>query len=468
MPGEVALAILATAAVSALWLVSRDPFIPVYAAAGLLALLTALCAPFYTLMLFVIFSIFRLHEVLPSLQPFQLPLLLSVLGLASVGWHLFLSRRLKPYLSPEMTALLGFAIVVSLSALTAKSPPLAYAYWSENFIKLVAITVALCWTMLKPSDFRFASYTIVLCGILVGVVTISNRINGIGLVELTRATVAREFGSPLGDPNILALTLTFPLSFCLSLLLFKARPIDWLLGLIGTGTVIAGIVCTQSRGGLLGILAVLCVTSIRMKRSRMILLPLLPMVAGGLYMMMNLSERVSGGAADVVEESVGGRLYAWSAAINMALDRPLTGVGINNFVSEFYVYTDVWSERALTAHSVWFQVLGENGFPGFALFVIMVVLTFRSALRAYVILQRKVAPVDMQGFAFATTAGVAGFCVAGTFLSEAYNWAFYVLLAFSSALTRWAAVWDTKPDQTSDLQSVLTGKRETAQPLHHL
>lgn len=445
MRGEV-LAVLTTAAVLLPWLVWHDPFVPLYVAVALLSVAAALRYPFWTLLLFVIFSIFRLHEVLPALQPLQMPLVLGVLGLASVAWHLLFSRQIKPYLSAEMKALIGFAVLISLGVLTAKSHPLAFSYWSENFIKLVVITLALGWTMREPADFRSASYMIVLSGILVGAVTISNRFNGIGLVELTRATVARDLGSPLGDPNILALTLIFSLSFCLSLLLSRERAIDYLIGLVGTGVVITAIVCTQSRGGLLGILAVLAVSATRLKKSRTLLLVLVPIAAAGLYMTMNLSDRVSGGADDMRAESAGGRLYSWSAAINMALDRPFTGVGINNFVNEFYVYTDVWSERALTAHSAWFQVLGEAGFPGLAVFLIMVVLTLRSAVRTHRLLQGSLAPPDLQIFALAITAGLAGFCVAGSFLSEAYNWTFYVLLAFSSALARWVSA----PDRSSD------------------
>ena len=440
MREQVFLATVTTTAALLLWTVSPNPFVPLLAGVALLSVAAALRFPSWTLLLFVIFSIFRLHEVLPVLLPLQVPLALSVLGLVSVACHVFLSRDIKPYLSAEMQAFLVFAVVVSLGVLTAKSHPLAYSYWSENFIKLVVITLALGWAMRRPADFRAAAYLIVLSGILVGAVTIFNRLNGIGLVELTRATVAGEFGSPLGDPNILALTLTFALSFCLSLLLSRASAVDILLGLVGTGVVIAAVVCTQSRGGLLGVLAVLAVSATRARMSRTtIILFLVPVVAAGLYMTMDLSDRVSGGVADMGGESAGGRLYAWSAAINMALDRPLTGVGINNFVSEFYVYTDVWFDRALTAHSVWFQVLGETGLPGLSAFVIMIVLTFRSAVRAHRMLRRDLAPPDMQGFAHAITAGLAGFCVAGSFLSEAYNWTFYALLAFSSAMARWAS-----------------------------
>jgi probable O-glycosylation ligase (exosortase A-associated) len=439
MRGEVLFAAAMTAATLALWAVSPNPFVPFLAAVALVSVAAALWFPSLILLLFVIFSMFRLHEVFPVLRPLQIPLALSVLGIASVAWHLVLSRRIKAYLSAEMKALLVFALLVSLGVLTAKSHALAYAYWSENFIKVVLITFALGWTLRQPAGFRVATYLIVLSGLLVGTVTISNWLNGIGLVEMSRATVAREFGSPLGDPNILALTLTFSLSFCLSLLLSRTRAIDVLLGLVATGVVIAGVVCTQSRGGLLAVVAVLAVSATRVMKLHTILLFVIPVVSAGLYMAMNLSDRMSGGAEDMSAESASGRLYAWSAAINMALDRPFTGVGINNFIDEFYAYTDMWFDRALTAHSAWFQVLGETGFLGLGAFAFMIAMTIKSSVRAHRLLERNAAAPDMQAFAHAVTAGLAGFCVAGSFLSEAYNWALYALLAFSSAIARWAS-----------------------------
>jgi putative inorganic carbon (HCO3(-)) transporter len=450
--GEVLLAAAITVATLMLWAVSPNPFVPLLAAVALLSVAAALRFPSLALLLFVIFSMFRLHEVFAVLRPLQIPLALSVLGLASVVWHLVLSRRIKGYLSAEMKALLVFALLVSLGVLTAKSHALAYSYWSENFIKVVLITFALGWALREPAGFRGATYLIVLSGLLVGAVTIFNRLNGIGLVEMSRATVARELGSPLGDPNILALTLTFSLSFCLSLLLSRTRAIDVFLGLVGSGIVIAGVVCTQSRGGLLGAVAVLAVSATRVMKVRTILLFLIPVVAAGFYIAMNLSDRVSGGAEDMSTESASGRLYAWSAAINMALDRPFTGVGINNFVDEFYTYTDVWLDRALTAHSAWFQVLGETGFLGLGAFVIMVAMIFKSAVRTHRLLERNAAAPDMQGFAHAITAGLVGFCVAGSFLSEAYNWALYALLAFSSAIARWASA-STDASDWSDVSA---------------
>jgi probable O-glycosylation ligase (exosortase A-associated) len=455
MGGQVLVAVMSTGLAVMLWLVAPDPFVPLLGAVGLASLAAALRQPAWALLAFVIFSVFRIHEVLPVLLPLQIPLALSVLGLASVAWHICLTRSIKPYLSPELRVFLVFAIVISFDVLAAKSYPLAYSYWSENLLKLVVITFALAWTLRRPVDFRAATYLIVLSGILVGAVTIHNKLNGIGLVELTRATVARNLGSPLGDPNILALTLIFSLSFCISLLFSRTRTADFLLGLVGTVAVVAGVICTQSRGGLLGVLAVFAVGAIRIMKFRTGLLLIVPLVAVPLYTSMDLSDRVSGGAADLSDESAEGRLDAWTAAIHMAVDRPLTGVGINNFTSQFYNYSDVWLPRPLTAHSIWFQALGESGIVGCLLFVVMVFLTFRSAIRARQALRRSLAPPDMQDFIDAVLAGLAGFCIAGSFLSEAYDWELYVLLAFSSAAARWARASFEVPEVVMGSQPAL-------------
>ncbi|MDW6023081.1 O-antigen ligase family protein [Mesorhizobium sp. BAC0120] len=425
--------------VSLAWRMSTNPYTPLLVVILFVCIVSALSWPSAFLMLFVIFSVFRIHEVLPVLQPMQIPLLLSELGLASVLWHMFLSRRVKPFLSHELIAMLTFFAIVSLGVFFAKTYDLAYSYWSENYIKLIMITLALAWSMQEPSDFRSATYFITFSGTLIGAMTIWNRVSGTGLVELTRSALAAEFGSPLSDPNVLALTLIFSLSYALSLLLSPTRAGDRTLGIAATAVATAAVICTQSRGGLLAFVAVIGVGVARMLKSRGTILVIVPAVVAGLYFGMDLSQRVSGGDADLTDESANGRLYAWQAAIGMAIDRPLTGVGMNNFANEFYTYTPVWLDRPITAHSIWFQVLGEVGVPGLLVFITIIVLAFRSLIRTDRLLSQRADAREMQGFTSATLLALVGLCVGGSFLSQAYDWILYVILAMSAALSRWAA-----------------------------
>ena len=69
------------------------------------------------------------------------------------------------------------------------------------------------------------------------------------------------------------------------------------------------------------------------------------------------------------DSSAQGRIRAWKASARMAIDYPL-GVGAGSFNSafgRFYMPTDAqgWApNRWISAHSVYFKVLGEYGFLG--------------------------------------------------------------------------------------------------------
>lgn len=101
-------------------------------------------------------------------------------------------------------------------------------------------------------------------GVSVALVALYNKANGIGLVEGTRVTISRDLRSQLGDPNDLSLVLMFPVSF-LAAEAFNTSGTrtQRFFGIAGLLIVINGIIATQSRGGLLGICAVLGYFSIR-------------------------------------------------------------------------------------------------------------------------------------------------------------------------------------------------------------
>jgi putative inorganic carbon (hco3(-)) transporter len=164
-------------------------------------------------------------------------------------------------------------------------------------------------------------------------------------------------------------------------------------------------------------------------------------IAGlGLGAAMGLKGRVSGGEAEVTEsgidESAMGRIYAWGAAVNMAARRPLTGVGINNFAAAYYFFTDKWEKRDKAVHSTWFQVLGETGIPGFVVFMMLVIATFRTAWRNLNRLVAAGSPPILTATALSLFAGLAGFCAAGTFLTQAFTWPLYVIIGMTAALSQ--------------------------------
>ena len=122
----------------------------------------------------------------------------------------------------------------------------------------------------------------------------------------------------------------------------------------------------------------------------------------------------------------------------MATTHPLNGVGINNFVSNYFMYSEHWDGNNHAVHSTWFGVLAETGFPGLIAFIVIVAVMATTAFKANRILNELRSANSTRAAGLAALAGIAGFCVAGTFLTQGFTWPIYVLLAMTTAIGRFA------------------------------
>jgi O-antigen ligase len=154
-------------------------------------------------------------------------------------------------------------------------------------------------------------------------------------------------------------------------------------------------------------------------KSQTLLYSPLVTAALGLYAITGIAGRTDFEAdIDGVDESTMGRVDAWRTALKMALSRLLTGVGLDNYGTNFYALTEFWRHKEIAVHSTWFNVLAETGSPGLVTpFVIMAIICFTSSLRSLALLTRGNAPLSMRAMALAVVAGLVGFSVSGTFLT---------------------------------------------------
>lgn len=427
-------------AVGGLWLALPHPL--VIAVVGLLplALITVLKLPFLVCLGFILFSFFRIHEAFPFLMPFKIPLMLALASLTALGWHFVFTKSIKPYTTNELNWFLGFFAIVTVGLVFATNRGMAIGGFTGSYVKIAIMVFAIAWLVRSRQEFAITNVMIVVCGILIGIVALQNKANGIGLVEGTRVTIGRNLGSILGDPNDLALVLSFPVSFAAGLALTKGLT-RWmrLLGMIGFVVVAAAIIATQSRGGLLAILAVSGVFALAKIKSRLLVVSLGGLAGLVLLAMAGISDRSSGGASEEgIDASAAGRLYAWEAAFNMANTHPLTGVGLDNFTVSYFFYSNHWDGMNHAVHSTWFGVLAETGYIGLIVFITLVVKTV-SSMRALVKqlevkYQNGSCPPVLFCSAQSILAGLAGFCVSGTFLTQGFTWPLYILLALSMAI----------------------------------
>ncbi len=195
-----------------------------------------------------------------------------------------------------------------------------------------------------------------------------------------------------------------------------------------------GIIATQSRGGLLGVMAIVAYFLARTIKNPVVLVSILGFGLAVLLVAAGISDRQSGGAAESgIDESAMGRIYAWQAAINMALSNPFTGVGVNNFYVNYFFYSPHWDGKNHAVHSTWFQVLGETGFVGISLFATLIATIYRTLKRSgskVKFCHQANLLVNVQ----ALKAGLIGFVVSGTFLTQAFTWPIYIILSLSIAL----------------------------------
>ncbi len=424
----------------AFWRVIPHPAVGVALCMLPLAFLFTLHVPFLVVLLFIIFSFFRIHEAFPLLYPLHIPLMLAAAALSVLAWHIVVTRKITPYWRPELSLLAVFFALVTLGVLVAVNRSVAMTTYTGVYVKIAIMTLAVAWMTRESRDFSLASRMIVTAGIAIALVALQNKANGIGLVEGTRVTIGRDIRSNLGDPNDLALVLMFPMAFAVSLVLTPGiGKLARILGIAGVPLLFAAVIATQSRGGLLGIMAVFGVFGYRRIRSKLLFFSIGGAAMLVLLALAGISERASGGATEEgIDESAMGRLYAWQAAFGMALARPLTGVGLENFYHNYYFYSPHWDGKNHAVHSTWFGVLAETGFLGLGVFLAMIVVLLRSALRTLASVEAT--PTRDPGVHAASQAVLAGLVatlVSGTFLTQGFTWPIYLLAALVVAVARW-------------------------------
>ncbi|MBC8504487.1 MAG: O-antigen ligase family protein [Chloroflexi bacterium] len=396
--------------------------------------------PFLVILLFIIFSFFRIHEAFPQLYPLRIPLLLAAAALTVLGWHILITRKIRPYWSPELTALAVFFALVTLGVLLAVNRSVAMTTFTGIYVKIGIMTLAVAWMTRESKDFSLASKMIVVAGIAIALVALSNKANGIGLVEGTRVTIGRDIRSNLGDPNDLSLVLMFPMAFAVSLIMTpKIGTLAKTLGIIGAPLLFSAVMATQSRGGLLGIMAVFAVFGYRRVKSKVLFFSMGGIGALVLLALAGIDDRASGGASEEgIDESAMGRIYAWQAAWGMALARPLTGVGLDNFYHNYYFYSPHWDGKNHAVHSTWFGVMAETGFLGLAVFITLIVLLLKSASRSLQRIEAVTTPEPgVHAASQAVLAGLIATLVSGTFLTQGFTWPLYILTALVVAVGHW-------------------------------
>lgn len=133
------------------------------------------------------------------------------------------------------------------------------------------------------------------------------------------------------------------------------------------------------------------------------------------------------------DSSAMGRINAWWMTWNLATDRPLGG-GFEIYDYGVFALYAPEPEILQAAHSVYFQVLGEHGFVGLALYLALGFLTWRTGSRIISDSKPHESLKWAADLAKMIQVSLLGFSVGGAFLSLAYFDVPYYLMAAMVAI----------------------------------
>lgn len=205
---------------------------------------------------------------------------------------------------------------------------------------------------------------------------------------------------------------------------------------VRVGMAIAMVLCafaalgSHSRGALVGITAMLGFLwwkSPKKMVTGMVMLSMIPVAV--MLMPAQWYTRMETINTYEKDASAMGRINAWHMAFNLAKDRPLVGGGFEIYnQTAFHLYAPV-PDDLHAAHSIYFQALGEHGFVGLGLYLLLAFLTWRKA--AWIV--RTTATWDdykwAGSLALMVQVSMVGFGVGGAFLSLLYYDVPYYLVA---------------------------------------
>jgi exopolysaccharide production protein ExoQ len=246
----------------------------------------------------------------------------------------------------------------------------------------------------------------------------------------------------VGDPNELAslLVVGLVLSGALAATCTGGQRAIWMGAAVLCG---GAMFLTGSRGGLVALAAVFIAAILMAPRRRalVIAVALIVTASAAFYYTSIASED----ARERITLSDGGtgRTDIWRIGWRMFEDKPVHGVGVNNFQSASIHYllaepgaieNDTYVvDQPAVAHNSYLHLLAELGLIGLSLFLLFLALSLGYLIKA-VSLFKRAGNRDLEILATALALSVVGLLAADFFLSEQYSKQLWILLALAPAL----------------------------------
>ncbi len=324
---------------------------------------------------------------------------------------------------PEGAMLITLLAVCMVSTFGAIYLRLA-AETTLNLAKVVLIYVVIENVVTTKGRLRTIMLTMIIGGLIPAFGTIRNFLTG-HLVE-GRAGFVGNFANPNEDAY--GMIILVPLALVIGI------RSGWFTRIFLAGACcvyLLGTYVTFSRGGLLGLVAVLGLFGWKQK-SFVVKAIMIAMLAGGLLVVSMYWSRKDDFSNISGDTTVNQRIGTIKAGFQMFSDKPLFGVGPGCSVVAYPLYVPKQAhcgcQDQLVVHNAYVQMLGETGLLGFIPFMILIGASIFHAWRV----QRTEDP-DLRMYAMGLELAIWGFVVCGLSGGFSWSWFLYILAGLVSA-----------------------------------
>lgn len=377
--------------------------------------------PYWGLIMWVVFSLMNPHRLTYGFA-FGLPfaMVIAVLTLSSLAFN---SKRLYRFpVNGSTVSMILLVLWINVSPLLSQHTAMEYVLW-DRAIKIMIMVLITFWVVGKREELHYLAWALALS---IGFYGIKG-----GVFTLAHGGEHRVWGPAytfIEDNNAMALAIVMAVPLFRYLQLHT--PQRWLRNacLGGLLLCVASAVGSHSRGALLALGGMSVFLWLKSRNKAAIGVAAIVL---GMVILFNMPDawidRMKSIGEYKQDASAMGRINAWVMTWNLAVDHFPFGGGFDIYTWENFARYAPNPLDLHAAHSIYFQILGEHGFIGLAIFLAVFISAWRSG--SWVMRSVKKLPEYRWAYDLAAMSQVSlvGYATGGAFLSLSYyDFPYYV------------------------------------------
>lgn len=352
-----------------------------------------------------------------------------VAAVMGAGWLMARERKALIW-NGRSIAMVSLVGVIGLSVVFSMELPQAadtesVASRLVEFAKIVGVALFTTALVYKPEHLRILVWVVALCFAFYGVK------NGLAGILGGGGQIMQGPGGMLEDNNDFALALCMGLPLLIQIGASERKAVLRRAVYAMVPLTMLTILLTHSRGGFLA-LSAMCVLLIWRSRNRAAAFGILAVAAvvSLFFLPQTFVDRIATIGDYQEDSSSRGRLDAWATAVNMAVNRPVFGVGLANFQAAYPFFArGEGNTMARATHNAYLQIWSECGSIALLLYLFLIAASFVALQRVRSQAKRLYSSSWILNYTVMFEASMLAFVVGSAFLSRAQFDLFYHLVA---------------------------------------